>query len=51
MTVKYFSVLTDKGAARLARAVASGSKISITTMKLGMVAAACRNRLLPWKTW
>ncbi|EOX3160905.1 TPA: phage tail protein [Escherichia coli] len=35
MTVKYFSVLTDKGAARLARAVASGSKISITTMKLG----------------
>ncbi|EFN9032544.1 TPA: phage tail protein [Escherichia coli] len=35
MTVKYFSVLTDKGAARLAKAVASGSKISITTMKLG----------------
>lgn len=35
MSAKYYSVLTDKGAARLAKAVASGSKLAITTMKLG----------------
>lgn len=42
MTAKYFAILTNQGAARLANAAALGTKLNLTQMAVGDAMVRCR---------
>jgi phage-related tail fiber protein len=44
VATKYFALLTNIGAAKLANATALGAKVEITQMAVVMVTARCRHR-------
>lgn len=51
MSAKFYTLLTDIGAAKLANAAALGVPLKITQMAVGMAAACCQRQTHNRQSW